>query len=566
MNNTQINHFLFGSYHSSKPDEDTMLPCRVNISSRVIYINAGTKPCGSSLKLIVDEIMRNLVVEAHAAKTNINVKHYDLSLVPGLPGARFISAFNMYECISSMDFQAMFHDITSIIQFRNQTKGLDRTPTHTPLVVLIDADSYGMENANAKMFQSILERDLALAAEDANILLVIYGFMPNSFSKTFDAVGNTCQVQYLSLKWQNEWSIDSSCLNPLAIKLGYKWKLLLPKTDAEVTRRWSSLVHQLQIDHDAQESNFLSILVGYDSNQNPINLKLGESVGSHHAIIVGTSGTGKTTLLNNIILGIAERYAIDEVELYLADLKQGVEFQHFSEHPNCRAIFLGESMLDNLLGLLQDFSGKLIERGALMREAGVSNIDDYNKRFPQKSFPHLLLIIDEVHELFSGGWKQAGEFEKVLHNVVRQGRSFGIHIVLSTQTIKGANISSGIMAQMSLRVAFKLVASEIYSIFNDVKNDAPIRLEKYQFVYNNEAGVVASNVIVNSLPPRNIAETIAIANSRRKPEERLEARIVSGEPAFFNHPIESNAVTDENSLLKAEKTLTSWPRNRLGEL
>jgi len=276
--------------------------------------------------------------------------------------------------------------------------------------------------------------------------------------------------------------------------------------------------------------------VGKAENGGNLAFSLGDTSGVYHAFIVGTNGTGKTTFLNNIILGIGEKYPPHEVELYLADLKQGVEFQFFADHPNCRAIILGDNRKDDMLNLLQEFADKIEERGELFKAVGVRDLDEYNDAHPETRIPRLLLIVDEAQKLFAGSWKQAAGFSDLLELVARQGRGFGIHIILSTQTLTNANINPAIMSQIPLRIAFKLIASEVFRIF-PTNNDAPAKLAKYQFIYNAEAGVPEANRMARAFPPREIKNALADVRNKCPASDRLTPTIITGKAPTLDDKI-----------------------------
>ncbi|NEW59719.1 hypothetical protein GSY74_00340, partial [Sulfurovum sp. bin170] len=101
------------------------------------------------------------------------------------------------------------------------------------------------------------------------------------------------------------------------------------------------LVELKKEDNSSTEKDFLSIPIGTSKNgRDTIYFTMGDKSTNLHAFITGVTGSGKTTLLNNIIVGIAEKYTSDEIQLYLMDYKDGVEFQVFKNHPNCKKIFL----------------------------------------------------------------------------------------------------------------------------------------------------------------------------------------------------------------------------------
>ena len=97
-------------------------------------------------------------------------------------------------------------------------------------------------------------------------------------------------------------------------------------------------------------------------------------------LIAGKTGSGKSTLLHVIVTNLALWYAPDQVELYLIDFKQGVEFKTYATHhlPHARAIAI-ESDREFGLSILQRLDAEMTRRGDLFRQAGVQDLAGYRK-------------------------------------------------------------------------------------------------------------------------------------------------------------------------------------------
>jgi hypothetical protein len=276
-----------------------------------------------------------------------------------------------------------------------------------------------------------------------------------------------------------------------------------------------NLLSQLQKeDEGSSEQDFLSIPIGRTvDGRDDINFALGKRSINYHAFITGTTGTGKTNMTNSIILGIAQKYTSKEVELYLMDYKLGTEFGIFERHPNCRKIFLDNQDLEASVGMLEAFVKTMNEREQKFKLHRVSDIDEYNKRNSQEPIARKLLIIDEVQQLFDGSFGEQQHFNKLLEKVVRLGRSFGLHIILSTQSLVGVNINKSIMLQIGLRVSYRLSEySEASKIFNDrnIEEVQRLKKDKFEFIYNADSGNKEANVIgrANFLDKDRIEATI----------------------------------------------------------
>ena len=179
-----------------------------------------------------------------------------------------------------------------------------------------------------------------------------------------------------------------------------------------------------------------------------------DTVSHIHCFIIGQSGTGKSVFLHDVILGAMSKYSPEELELYLMDFKiGGVEFNRYKNEKHVKALLVDNSDIQITLEILRDISNKMRERGKLLRACGVSNIVEYNAVNPDKKMPRIVFIADECHVMFptmnSRDAKLYREISDILAKIAKEGRSQGVHLVLATQTIAQAEISSEIINNIS---------------------------------------------------------------------------------------------------------------------
>lgn len=291
-----------------------------------------------------------------------------------------------------------------------------------------------------------------------------------------------------------------------------------------------SLVKTNQV--NTNSITILSTPIGKTADgRNEVNFVLGSENANYHAFITGMTGTGKTTLLNNIILSVAENYTAQQIRLYLMDYKEGVELGIFENHPNCEKIFLDNQDTQAALDLLKEFSGVIAERGALFKEHKVSDIQKYNDLFPDKPLYRIILIIDEVQRLFDPNkFKQTQQFSDLLKDVVTRGRAFGLHIILATQSLRNSNVSPAIMAQITLRLSFKLVGEIDSETIFTFGNTAATTLNRYELIYNNNAGQKTANVLCRTNGERDIEATLSQIRLTRENSQMITPIIAKSQP------------------------------------
>lgn len=228
------------------------------------------------------------------------------------------------------------------------------------------------------------------------------------------------------------------------------------------------------------------------------SLRLGKGV-AQHALVAGKTGSGKSTLLHAIITNMAMWYRPNEVELYLIDFKKGVEFKTYATHelPHARAIAV-ESDREFGLSVLQRLDAELSRRGEIFRKLGVQDLASY--RDVQKEdkslgdIPRTLLIIDEFQEFFSEDDKLAQDASTLIDRLVRQGRAFGIHVFLGSQTIGGSSgLSRSTIGQMAVRIALQTSEADSQLILGDGNSAARLLSRPGEAIYNDAGGLVEGN-------------------------------------------------------------------------
>ena len=222
-------------------------------------------------------------------------------------------------------------------------------------------------------------------------------------------------------------------------------------------------------------------------------LRLGRGV-AQHLLIAGKTGSGKSTLLHVMVTNLALWYAPDQVELYLIDFKQGVEFKTYVTHhlPHARAIAI-ESDREFGLSILQRLDAEMTYRGELFRKAGVQDINAY-RQSAGRTMPRTVLIVDEFQAFFSEDDKLAQDAAVLLEQLVRQGRAFGIHVVLGSQTLGGVfGLARSTIGQMAVRIALQCSEADSQLILDDENVAARLLSRPGEAIYNDVGGRVAGN-------------------------------------------------------------------------
>ncbi len=216
---------------------------------------------------------------------------------------------------------------------------------------------------------------------------------------------------------------------------------------------------------------------------------------AQHAVVTGKTGSGKSTLLHALITNLALMYSPDEAELYLIDFKEGVEFQWYATYrlPHARVVAI-QSEREFGLSVLQRLDGILRERGEKFRDAGVNDLAGYRIAKPEEKTPRILLVIDEFQAFFTEDDKLSQEASLLLDRLVRQGRAFGLHVLLGSQTLGGAySLARSTIDQMAVRVALQCSDADAQLILSKDNTAARLLSRPGEAIYNDQNGLVEGN-------------------------------------------------------------------------
>lgn len=175
-----------------------------------------------------------------------------------------------------------------------------------------------------------------------------------------------------------------------------------------------------------------------------------------HALVAGTTGSGKTEFLRTWIASMAASHSPDELSFVLVDYKGGSAFAECAKLPHTVDVL---SELDGYLveRTLTGLAAELRRREERLSRAEVPDIGAYadlyragDARVPEL-LPRMVLVVDEFASLA----REFPEFVSGLVEIARRGRSLGLHLVLATQR-PGGVVTADIRAATNLRIALRL--------------------------------------------------------------------------------------------------------------
>ncbi|MGX8705040.1 MAG: FtsK/SpoIIIE domain-containing protein, partial [bacterium] len=193
--------------------------------------------------------------------------------------------------------------------------------------------------------------------------------------------------------------------------------------DLDVWRMWS--------ENHTYEG--LRSIIGYAAGSHPFVLDISDKYHGPHGLIAGTTGSGKSVMLQTYILSLALNYSPEQVQFILIDYKGGGMADPFLDLPHTTGTIDNLQSSRTISRALASLNGELQRRQRIFKAYDVSNINDYTQMYGDEpnavKLPHLIIIVDEFAELKS----EQPEFMAELVSASRIGRSLGVHLILATQ-------------------------------------------------------------------------------------------------------------------------------------
>ncbi len=175
-----------------------------------------------------------------------------------------------------------------------------------------------------------------------------------------------------------------------------------------------------------------------------------------HLLVAGTTGSGKSVMLNSIILSFIYKASPEDVKLILVDPKM-VEFSIYEGIPHLltpKILTDVDKASNALLWAVEEMERRYL----LFRNAGIRNINEYNfsadvVNKKKKKMPFIVIIIDEFSDFMMSSKK---DVEERIIKLGQKSRACGIHMILATQRPTVESVTGGIKANFPARVAFKV--------------------------------------------------------------------------------------------------------------
>lgn len=190
------------------------------------------------------------------------------------------------------------------------------------------------------------------------------------------------------------------------------------------------------------EVDGLTASIGKDCNNDEISINLAEAP---HLLIAGSTGSGKSCVLNDIIVSLLNKYDENYLNMILVDIKK-VEFTQYEKQKQLAMPTITE--VNKTVDILNKMVVIMENRYKVLADYGVRNIQEYNQKEADR-MAYYVIVIDELSDLFM----QNKDIENIICRLLQLGRAAGIHLILATQRPDSQTISGKLKVNIPTRLA-----------------------------------------------------------------------------------------------------------------
>lgn len=315
---------------------------------------------------------------------------------------------------------------------------------YPPLSLLSDASSQKADRGDVKKTAAVIEKTLQSFGIDARVVEVNLGPAVTQYALEIALGTKVSKITSLS----NDLALATEApTGQIRIEAPIPGRSLvgieIPNRSLEVvalkTMLSSSVMQKMR--------SKLAVALGLDVSGSPIATNIAKMP---HVLIAGTTGSGKSVMINSFISSLLFRASPSEIKLILIDPKR-VELTGYNGIPHLLTPVIVE--VEKILSSLKWAMGEMDRRYKLFAERGVRNIDSYNELSGFQVLPYIVILVDELADLMAFA---PVEVEDAIARLAQMARATGIHLVVATQRPSVDVITGLIKANIPCRIAFNV--------------------------------------------------------------------------------------------------------------
>ena len=315
---------------------------------------------------------------------------------------------------------------------------------YPPLSLLNESRGQAANRGNVKHNAQIIEKNLESFGISAKVVEVNPG--PTVTQYALEIPMGTKLSKILAL--QNDLALAlATSTGSVRIEAPIPGKSLvgveIPNLSPEIVSLKNALIDESMRTNKSK----LAVALGLDVSGNTVTADLAKMP---HVLIAGTTGSGKSVLLNAFIATLLFRASPHEIKLILVDPKR-VELSEYNDIPHLLTPVIIEP--EKILSALKWAMQEMDRRYKLFHDAQVRNINGYNELSGFQRLPYIVVVVDELQNLMEFA---PVEVENAIVRLAAMARATGVHLVVATQRPSVDVITGLIKANIPCRIAFNV--------------------------------------------------------------------------------------------------------------
>ena len=377
---------------------------------------------------------------------NVPVKG-DIHVPTGYIGTRKIAIEQIQQLMMQIAVFHSYHDAQFIPIFREDELNLWNWSRWLPHIQISAFNSRGFiynQQTRDQLLTSLYQITVVDYRNDKKGILILHKgeyvnkeFLPSDLISLLDKENFARELAGIN----HEETLRNSIPNSVTFLEMYGAKTI---DELNILERWQQ--------NEAYQT--MAVPLGVRGRDDLLYLNLHEKAHGPHGLIAGTTGSGKSELIQSYILSLAVNYHPYEVAFLLIDYKGGGMANLFADLPHLVGTITNLDA-NQALRALVSIKAELKKRQRLFFEHDVNHINQYTKLYKQgeakEPLPHLFIISDEFAELK----QEQPDFMQELISTARIGRSLGIHLILATQKPSGV-VNDQIWSNSKFKIALKV--------------------------------------------------------------------------------------------------------------
>jgi hypothetical protein len=262
-----------------------------------------------------------------------------------------------------------------------------------------------------------------------------------------------------------------------------------------------------------------------------------------HVLIAGSTQSGKSNQVNQMISTLVTMNSPDEVMLMLIDLKGGIEFTHWAGLKHLLTPIVKRP--GDVLSALQQLRSHMESRLGVFEFVKAKKLSDYNEKYQR--MPRIVAIVDEMATLIGLG-ERTTEIQNELRVISSQGRAVGIHLVICTQHSSVDVLPGWVKTNMILRISGKMPSDSASRVILDTGTAATLPDIPGRLVFS----IGRSEIVVQSpyISDEEIARAVSISRDYPDPQQiEYEITPVPQKPEFSREDVLRLAISSYDGKL-----------------